>query len=337
MKTRKIYKAAVIGLGRMGSTFNNEDKSLKGIWTHAGAYSSLRSVKLIAGADPDEKKRVKFLKLWGIKNVYSDSMRLFKNHRLDIVSICCPTKFHFKEAMECICHKVKAIFLEKPIAFSVQEAKTIVNLCRKKKLVLAVDHIRRWDDNYILAKQLISRQDLGRVINIIGYYPKQIFNIGTHLIDAMRYYGGSVKAVAAEFTERDKIDPTVSGYLRFTNGVRGFIVPQGSREKLIFELDILCRNGRIKILDNGRRLELYKFKKSKNCSGYQELSRKQIKLVERKKDRMTAAVKDILQCIEKKAQPLCSGFDGLAALSVCLALVKSAKEKGQMISFKKSW
>ena len=72
------YTAAVIGLGRMGSTFDDEIDQARGPggdnrgpglilpYCHGPSYYSSEKISLIAGADPDSEKREKFGKRWEI-------------------------------------------------------------------------------------------------------------------------------------------------------------------------------------------------------------------------------------------------------------------------------
>ena len=54
------YKAAVIGLGRMGSTFDDEIEQGGSIflpYCHAPTYTAHPQTELIAGADPHDEQR----------------------------------------------------------------------------------------------------------------------------------------------------------------------------------------------------------------------------------------------------------------------------------------
>ena len=73
------YKAAVIGLGRMGSTFDDEITQGGSIflpYCHGPTYCVHPKTDLIAGADPHDEQRALFGERWGL-----DGDQLYANHR----------------------------------------------------------------------------------------------------------------------------------------------------------------------------------------------------------------------------------------------------------------
>ena len=73
------YRAAVIGLGRMGSTFDDEMDQGGSIflpYCHAPSYCASPRTDLVAGADPHDEQRQIFGDRWGLA-----ADQLFADHR----------------------------------------------------------------------------------------------------------------------------------------------------------------------------------------------------------------------------------------------------------------
>jgi hypothetical protein len=87
-----------------------------------------------------------------------------------------------------------------------------------------------------------------------------------------------------------------AGMIKFKNGILGFIKSIGSSEyNYVFEMDIICQKGRIRIFENGTRCEIYKFKKSDTSVGSKYKSLQLIKSMKKvEKERMTLAVTDLI-------------------------------------------
>ena len=88
---------------------------------------------LIALCDIDKKKLSKYGKKYHVPGLYTNIHELFKNEKLDCVSICTLAVSHLEMVREATKHDIQGIFLEKPISDNLENAKTIVNLCKKKK------------------------------------------------------------------------------------------------------------------------------------------------------------------------------------------------------------
>ena len=74
------YRAAVIGSGRMGSTFDDENST----WdraprphAHTPCYLAAK-VDVITGADPYNGQRDSYRKKWGIENLYADYRQMLE-------------------------------------------------------------------------------------------------------------------------------------------------------------------------------------------------------------------------------------------------------------------
>lgn len=91
---------------------------------------------------------------------------MLKNEDLDIVSICTPINTHVQIIKDCIKHNVKAIFCEKTISYSLDDSSEIVELCKKNNVVLAVNHVRRWDDFNQKIKNIITQDNYGDIYTI---------------------------------------------------------------------------------------------------------------------------------------------------------------------------
>lgn len=176
---------------------------------------------------------------------------------------------------------------------------------------------------------MVQEGKIGEVKAANVFYPDHIFNVGTHLFDAInmliekkpRYVSGVGNNLSIS-------DPAISGWILFEDDVLCMVHTTGKREDLIFELDIIGSEGRLKILENGQRLEYYIFCESSRYSGYRELSAGKTETIAQS-DRFVAAIDDIIAVLEgKKPEVNCTGMDGFLSVAVAIAMVKSAKKQG---------
>ena len=255
-----------------------------------------------------------------------------RNTRIDIISVCTPTDTHYSIVKQILDFPVKAVFCEKPLAGTLKEARELVRSCRKKNVILAVNHIRRWDSNYIFVKNLIRRGEIGTLKAVNAFYPGQLFNIGTHLFDTIKMLvEKDAETASGVDTGGNRADPDINGWVRFKGGIPCTVVSTGKREDLIFEVDIVGDKGRIRISENGERIERFSFARSKRYLGYRELFPRITRPIA-KKDRLVEAVRDISLVIGGKKKVVnCSGLDGLSALSLSYKMLDSAKQDGKPV------
>lgn len=327
------YRAGVIGLGQIGNLFD-EDPRRKEVWTHTGAYLALPNVTLTAGADSDEDRRRRFQYRGVTASAYADYQSMLQAERLDIVSICTPTALHHEMVLAAVRAGVQAIFCEKPLAATSEQAAEMVEACQAAGVLLAVNHTRRWESIYVRAKQCVLDGEIGRIEAIVGYYPGKVFTMGTHLFDLMRFFGGDVQWVCGQSPDpRPASDEErgLSGLVQFRSGATGCIVSGRDRANHVFELDIFGSAGRLRVSGDGAAMELCRFEESPRYSGYRELvpndvSGRFVRDGQPEASRLVIAMRDVIDCLGSGKQPACSGQDGLAAVEIACALCESVKQ-----------
>ena len=120
------YRAAVIGLGRMGSTFDDE-RTQGGVcylpYCHTPAYVASPLTELVAGADPHDEQRAIYAERWGVTgHVYADHRELLDKEKPDIVSVCTSSRVRPQIVEDIARSGARAIWAEKPIAVTLAEA-----------------------------------------------------------------------------------------------------------------------------------------------------------------------------------------------------------------------
>ena len=246
---------------------------------------------------------------------------MLKEEELDIISICTPQETHANITIDATKSNIQAIFCEKPIATTLEDAKNMIKFCKKNNIKLVINHNKRWESSFNYAKKLIELGKIGKIVSITGYYTSGLFVIGTHMLDILMFFCGDVDWVLAE-EEKTSIktlkfsdnyspdDPAANAYLSFKNGVKGFLNGSCKKEYLIFEIDLQGEKGRIRIEDNGKNVRLWKIKNSKL---YEK------KLSFKKENKMINAVKEIVDCLKNNKESISSGMEGYKALEVIAA------------------
>ncbi len=326
------YRAGIIGLGQIGNLFD-EDPKRKEIWTHAGAYLALPNVTLTAGADSDEDRRRRFLYRSVTANAYVDYRSMLLAENLHILSVCTPTALHYDMVLAGVRAGVRAIFCEKPLAATPEQAAEMVEACQAAGVLLAVNHTRRWEPIYVRAKQFVQEGAIGRIEAIVGYYPGKVFTMGTHLFDLMRFFGGDVQWVCGQSPDpriASDEEGSLSGQVQFRSGATGCIVSGWDRTNHVFELDLVGSAGRLRLSGDGASMDLCRFEESPRYSGYRELApdcevRGGIRDGQPRVSRLVTAMRDVIDCVGSGKQPACSGQDGLAAVDIACALCESVK------------
>jgi predicted dehydrogenase len=333
------YRAAVIGLGRMGSTFDDEIERGGTIflpYCHAPSYHAAPGVELVAGADLHHEQRRIFGERWDItgEHLYEDYRDMLAAEQLDLVSICTTARLRSRIVQDVARAGVKGIWAEKPLSLTLAEADTMIEVCREHRVALAVNCARRWTPHFAEARRLIDSGELGDLLQITVYAECGLSHNGSHAIDTIRFLaGGRIEWVFGEI-ESDEVaqgegDPRGNGYLAFDNGVRAYLrsTPCGAAS---WEIDIIGTEGRIRSLSGGMEVEYWKL-----CDGGPRNRRIAAKLPfplpARIQGMGLSIISDLIDAAEEGRQPLCSGEDGRAALETALALRESHRRGGTKV------
>ncbi|MGB9597601.1 MAG: Gfo/Idh/MocA family protein [Candidatus Poribacteria bacterium] len=147
----------------------------------------------------------------GLKNVelYTDYEKALKQDNVDIVAICTPQHLHCENTI-LAAEAGKHIVIEKPVAISLNELKTMRDAVRKAKVKTIVGFVLRWNPLFETLKTMIANNAFGNIyfvevdyqnyINILssGYEAVRRKETGVnaslvggvHAIDALRWFAG---------------------------------------------------------------------------------------------------------------------------------------------------
>jgi len=144
----KKYRAAIVGLGRMGSTIDDEIKDSLPDWVPYSIASACRKmdrVELVAGADILPDKREAFRQRWGVSALHEDYLEMIDKEKPDLVAICTRGELHADMGVRAAEAGVPMIYLEKAIACSMREADMLLNAFRKHRTLLNTGVLRRFN------------------------------------------------------------------------------------------------------------------------------------------------------------------------------------------------
>ena len=330
-----MFRAGIVGCGRMGSQFDDDPKR-KFVATHAGAYSVVEGMELVAACDLDEEKLAKCGRRWQIPILCQDYREMLRKEKLDILSICTWNSTHLEIAEEAVNNSVKAIFCEKPIADSLKNADEMIRLCQEKGVILQIDHKRRFDKFHQEIKNFLQDGKLGRIQQVTFYYTSGIANAGSHMFDLLRFYFGDVDWVQAIYSRNishNPDDPNIDGMVKFENGILGSIQACDVEEFYLFEMDCLGTKGRLNLTRDGFDIDFYEVGQSKLFSEDMDLFHTASPLnSDVPREFMVAAVRHLVECLTEGKKSLSSGEDGRAALELICAFHESAQADGKRIT-----
>jgi len=307
----KKIGVAVIGVGFWGRN-------------HARVYMEIPEAELIGVCDINSERAKETAEKYGVK-AYTDSRKLLKRDDVDAVSICTWTTTHAKETIRAL-EAGKHVLVEKPIASTVKEAKQMVQMAEKEELILMTGFIERFNPGIERVIKTINGSSVGvsATARRVSQWPERIGDVGVvkdsaiHDIDMMRYiFGEDPKNVFAKAGKlrHKRFEDYAQIMLTFSHGKTAFIEANWLTPYRVRKLIVTGSRGIVTLDYLSQEIVIETEEKT---------------FIPRYKweEPLKRELEHFVKCVIENKQPLVSGLDGLKALIICEAALKSAaKEK----------
>jgi predicted dehydrogenase len=225
---------AVIGYGLAGAAF------------HAPLVATTPDLRLSAVVTGNPERRAQVQRDHPDAQLVDSADQLWERaSRFDLVVVATPNRTHVPLAQAALDAGLNVV-VDKPFAPTVAEGRQLVELARKRKLLLTVYQNRRWDGDFLTLSRLIREGALGDVFRFESRFerwrptPKPVwrersdpaeaggilYDLGSHLIDQALVLFGPVDHVYAELDCRRagaEVDDDAFVLLTHTSGVRSHL------------------------------------------------------------------------------------------------------------------
>ena len=246
------HAALVVGLGQIGMGYDLDEPSGGRVHSHARAFSQHPAFHLIGGVDPDERRRIAFARAYGC-SAYADLESALAIHQPNVIAVSVPTPMHGSTVLKVLEQSTpKAILCEKPLSYEVNEARSMVEACKKKGVNFYVNYIRRSDPGVIEIKRRILAGELVAPFRGFAWYSKGFFHNGSHLFNLLEYWLGAMESSMVLDRGRlwEGLDPEPAVQVSFE---LGNVVFQAAWEEAFshYTIELLCSAGRLRYENGG--------------------------------------------------------------------------------------
>jgi UDP-N-acetylglucosamine 3-dehydrogenase len=295
-----------------------------GFWgkNHARGYSELESTKLIAICDVNRERAKAVAKQFGVK-AYTSSSRMLKNEDVEAVSVCTWSTKLAKEALKAL-RAGKHVLVEKPMATYTRQAEKLLKVAEENNLYLTVGFLMRFIPGLQHIREAVENKRIGELVSAtakrVSQWPERIGDVGVvkdtaiHDIDVMRYISGEdpigVYAKTGSMKHK-KFEDYAQIMLTYEDGKSAFIesnwlTPYKTRiltvtgSEAIMRLDYMTQE--LWIEDPKENLQpRYPWREPLKCE-----------------------LEHFADCITEKKKLLITGVDGLKALQIAEAALRSS-------------
>lgn len=189
------HSVAIIGLGGIGMQYDFNLPDTAYVYSHARAFFQHPGFELVGAIDPDASVREKFTDRFGVP-AYPTVAELYLHSSPDVIVVASPTTTHIPIIDELLLlKKPKAILCEKPIAYSAEQAEKVIVKCKEHGVRLFVNYIRRADPAVIEVKRRLDEGLISFPFKAVVWYSKGLIHNGSHFLDLMTFWFGSVKSL----------------------------------------------------------------------------------------------------------------------------------------------
>jgi predicted dehydrogenase len=297
-----LIRAAVVGAGYLG-TF------------HAEKYAQLPDVELVAVADVDAERAAALAARLGCQAV-ADFRELAG--RIDCASVVVPTQHHAAVASVLLDANVDCL-VEKPLAASAAAAAELVELARKRRRILQVGHLERFNPALTSLARLIDHPRFIEGHRLAPFVERGadvdvVRDLMIHDLDLIRLLvPGEVTSIEAVGVPvvTSQVD-IANARLRFAGGcianlTASRVAVKRERKLRLFQPDMYLA------IDLGER-SVRICRRSVDAAGQAEIAWEHRDLGE--SDALAAEIRAFLASVRTRARPAVTGDDGLAALEL---------------------
>jgi predicted dehydrogenase len=197
-----------------------------GFWSNyqIAAWRELEGVELVALYNRTRSRAEAVANKFGVKYVYDDLQQLLESHKLDFVDIITDVNTHASFTKLVAQHGVDVI-CQKPMASSLHEAKSMIEVCRKSGSNLFVHENFRWQAPIRAVKRVLDSGVIGPAfkarLSFCSAFPvfdNQPFlaeldhfiitDVGSHVLDVARFLFGEAQSL---YCNTKRVNPGIKG------------------------------------------------------------------------------------------------------------------------------
>lgn len=214
------YKVAQVGCGARGKIHLD------------GWLASPDVFEVVALCDLDEQKMRDVAAERGLSAaLYNDADRMLAETRPDVFCFSTQPDVRLEMVELAAKHGVRGLVFEKPMATSLAEAHSMLDLCRRHDIKAAVCHQHKYLTCFEKAKAMVDSGAAGKIQRIDASCQAWLSQLGTHYVDYVLWMNGGARVdwVVGHIHSREGLYDShpspgyVMGQMAFENGVRSYV------------------------------------------------------------------------------------------------------------------
>lgn len=249
------WRTALIGFGKMAAGYASDPR--QAAWfrysTHAQVLAEHPSFDWQVVVDPAEPARAQAAGNWPVAHTAARIQDHPGAGEIDVAVIATPpeARMNIIEAIPAL----RAVLIEKPLGQDLVQARSFLDACALRGILVAVNLPRRYD----LQLQALAQGGLaaqwGAAQAVFGVYGNGLRNNGTHLIDLVRMLFGEVQSFSVPPGAHRFTEGPISGdcnapfTLNMASGPTVMVQPLVFQHYREVGVDIWAERGRIQLLN----------------------------------------------------------------------------------------
>jgi predicted dehydrogenase len=254
----RMLKIGVFGVGHLGKF-------------HLNNWKEIKDVEVVGFYDPSDDAAQDVTEKYQLPR-FLDAERLID--AVDVIDVIAPTTYHYDLAKMAI-RKGKHVFLEKPMANTMQEAKELLNLVNESRIKLQVGHVERFNPAYIAVQQMelnpmfIEVHRLAQ-FNVRGTEVSVILDLMIHDIDIiLSLVKSEVKQISASGVAVMTDTPDIANVrIEFNNGCVANLTSSRISMKKMRKMRLFQKDAYIGIDFLNKKSEIIKLKSPQDIDAF---------------------------------------------------------------------